>query len=226
MPILESEPPWASCERQLEDLLEDPSFLKTIELVTKEVMGRWSLSHKAAHGFVISAIGEPETLACIHRAWFLARSTGANLGLPKVIIRRRVIDLLRRDTRKTSHCSLPATIDAIDTDRTLAFHELLQRSPRAQIELRQIIQMVRGALACFARQGRTQARQAQLLRRYALDEVNYAELTAELACSENALRVRVHKAMLALRRHIHVCHTELEDLLERDRRNVVSAHVT
>jgi len=40
----------------------------------------------------------------------------------------------------------------------------------------------------------------------------------ELDCSENALRVRVHKAMLALRKHIQVCHPELEDLLERGRR--------
>jgi type II secretory pathway predicted ATPase ExeA len=76
---------------------------------------------------------------------------------------------------------------------------------------------VRDAVACFATQGHAQQRQARLLQRYALDEVKYAELSTELACSENALRVRVHKAMLALRKHIRECHSELEDLLGHDR---------
>jgi hypothetical protein len=35
--------------------------------------------------------------------------------------------------------------------------------------------------------------------------------------------VRVHKAMLALRKHIRECHSELEDLLERDRRALPAA---
>ncbi|HEX7840766.1 MAG TPA: hypothetical protein VF469_24985 [Kofleriaceae bacterium] len=208
------------------DLLQDPGFLKVIDLVANEVMRYWNVPHRTAHGFVLSAIGEPETLGRIHHAWILARNTGGNPGLAKVIVRRRVIDLLRRDARQTNHCSLPAAADADEIDAALAFDELLQRSPRAQLELQQIIWLVRGALACFATQGRIQERQAQLLRRYALDEVQYSELSMELACSENALRVRVHKAMLALRRHIGVCHPELEDVLGRRRRNVTRARVT
>ena len=73
--------------------------------------------------------------------------------------------------------------------------------------------MVRDAVACFATQGRAQQRQARLLQRYALDEAKYSELSTELACSENALRVRVHKAMFALRKHIRECHSDLENLL-------------
>lgn len=215
-----------SLTEQLEDLLGDPGFLKVVDLVTSEVARYWNVPRRTAHGFVLSAIGEPETLRGIHNAWLVARNGGGSPGLAKVIIRRRVIDLLRRDARQNGHCSLPTTVDEIDTDRALAFHELLQRNPRAQLELRQIIQLVRSALACFARQSRTQVRQAQLLRRYALDEVNYADLSVELGSSENALRVRVHKAMFALRRHIGVCHPELEDVLERGRRSIASAHVT
>jgi hypothetical protein len=62
-----------------------------------------------------------------------------------------------------------------------------------------------------------------LLHRYALDEASYRELALELGGSEGALRVRVHKAMAALRRHIRECHPELEALLERGRR---TPHVT
>jgi hypothetical protein len=207
-----------ACKEQLEELLGDSSFLKIIELITKEVMRFWNLSHATASGFTLSAIGDPETLAGVHGAWFLAKRTGERLGLTKVIIRRRVIDLLRRDARQSNHCSLPAAVEPLESDAALAFDELLQRSPRAQLEFQQIIQLVRGALTCFATQGRIQERQARLLRRHALDEVQYSELSVELACSANALRVRVHKAMHALRRHIGACHPELEDLLGRPRK--------
>ena len=215
-----------SLEDQLEDLLGDPGFVKVVDLVAKEVVRYWNVPQRTAHGFVLSAIGEPETLGCVHHAWLLARNASDSPGLAKVIVRRRVIDLLRRDARQTNHCSLPPAAEAMEIDTALAFNELMERSPRAQLELQQLVRMVRGALACFATQGRTQARQAQLLRRYALDEVQYSDLSVELTCSENALRVRVHKAMLALRRHIGVCHPELEDVLGRRRRSVTRAHVT
>jgi len=81
----------------------------------------------------------------------------------KVIVRRRVIDLLRKDARQTNHCSLPSVEDPIETDKPRgSFDDLVQRDPRAQLELRQVIQMVRDAVACFATQGRAQQRQAQL----------------------------------------------------------------
>lgn len=210
---------------RLDDLLGDSGFRKVIDLVTLEVTRHWNVSRGTAHGFVLSAIGEPETLGSIHNAWLLARSPGESPGLAKLIVRRRVIDLLRRDARQSGHCSLPASTEVEAADPALAFNDLLERSPRAQLELQQIVRMVRGALACFAGQGRIQQRQAHLLQRYALDEVHYAALSTELESSENALRVRVHKAMLALRRHIGVCHPELEGVLER-RRRAARTHVT
>jgi DNA-directed RNA polymerase specialized sigma24 family protein len=218
MNMFEPEPPRISC-RQLKDLLGNPEFLKIIELNTKVVARSWGIPYKAARGFVLSAVGEPEALASIHNAWAHAKPPGENLGLAKVIIRRRVIDLLRKDARQANHCSLLTTTDTMEAGNSLdSFDDLVQRNPRVQLELQQVIHMVRSAVACFAAQGQTQKRQAQLIRRYALEEAKYSELSVELACSENALRVRVHKAMLAFRRHIQVCHSELEDLLERDRR--------
>jgi DNA-directed RNA polymerase specialized sigma24 family protein len=216
--MLEREPAQETCKYQLDALLGEPGFLKIVELVVKEVARSWNITCSVARGFVFSAIGEPEALACIYRAWWLAKRNGESYGLAKVIIRRRVIDLLRKDARQTNHSSLPLTTAAIEAEGALdSFHDLVQRSPRAELELRQVIEMVQGAVSCFEAQGRTQQRQAQLLRRYALDDVNYAELAVELVCSEGALRVRVHKAMVALKRHIRECHPELEDLLERDR---------
>jgi hypothetical protein len=205
-----------SCTRQLEELRADAGFLKVVDLVTKEVMRHWNASHQVAHGFVLSAIGEPATLSTIYQAWSLAKHSGEGLGLAKLIVRRRVVDLLRKDARRTEHSSLPAPDG--EKDKLLGeFNDLVQRNPQVQLELQEIIQMVRSALACFARQGWIQQRQAQLLQRYALEEASYGELSAELACSENALRVRVHKAMHALRKHIRECHADLEHLLERDR---------
>jgi len=216
--MLEREPPQETCTYQLDALLEEPGFLKIIELVVKEVTRSWNLPGTVARGFVVSAIGEPETLACIYRAWSLANRNGESFGLAKVIIRRRVIDLLRKDARQINHSSLPLTTAGLEADGALdSFHDLVQRNPRAELELRQVIEMVRSAVTCFESQGRTQQRQAQLLRRYALDDVDYAELAVELVCSEGALRVRVHKALVALKRHIRECHPDLGDLLEHER---------
>jgi DNA-directed RNA polymerase specialized sigma24 family protein len=216
--MLEREPPQETCTYQLDALLEEHGFLKIVELVVKEVTRSWNMPGTVARGFVVSAIGEPDTLASIYRAWSLAKQHGESFGLAKVIIRRRVIDLLRKDARQANHSSLPLTTAGLEADGALdSFHDLVQRNPRVELELRQVIEMVRGAVTCFEAQGRTQQRQAQLLRRYALDDVDYSELAVELVCSEGALRVRVHKAMVALKRHIRACHPDLEDLLEHNR---------
>jgi DNA-directed RNA polymerase specialized sigma24 family protein len=98
-----------------------------------------------------------------------------------------------------------------------SFSEALQCDPRAQLELCELIKLVQDALTCFAAQGRVQQQQAQLLRRYALEEVKYRQLSAELTCSENALRGRVHKATIAFRKHIQECHSELMGLLGHER---------
>jgi hypothetical protein len=55
--------------------------------------------------------------------------------------------------------------------------------------------------------------------------VDNRELSCELSCSENALRVRVCKAMLALRRHVRMCHPELECLLARDRCGAIGSGI-
>jgi len=215
--MLEREQAPVSVKQQLEELLRDPDFQRIIELSAREVARIWNIPSSAARSFVLSAIGVPGTLESIHQAWARAKQDG-EFGLAKLMVRRRVIDLLRKDARPAGHCSSPVTLSAVETARAPgSFDDLVQRDPHAQLELKQVIHMVRGALACFAARGRAQQRQAQLLCRYALDEKSYAELAVELECSAGALRVRVHKAMLALRRHIRACHPELEELLERDR---------
>jgi hypothetical protein len=195
--------------KQLEELLGDPGYSRTIALLTKEVMSKWHLSYTDARGSVLSAIGEPTALASIHEAWVLAK-TGVKPALPALISRRRVLDLLGKDARRTGHSSFPLGADELEADRELdVFHMRSTRDPEAQLECEQFIQLVRGAIACFAAKGVVQRRQAHLLRRRALDEVSYSELSAELACGEPALRVRVHAAMRALHNHILKCHPEL-----------------
>ncbi|MEO7731597.1 MAG: hypothetical protein ABIY55_11535 [Kofleriaceae bacterium] len=189
-----------------------------IELTSKEVTRSWTMPYNSARGFVLSAVGEPTTLEQVYRAWTFARQHGHSLGLAKVIVRRRVIDLMRKDARPGHHCSLSDTsADTPYEPGIESFDEVVRRTPQTQLELRQLIQLVREAVECFATQGSVQRRQAKLLERYALDEASYAELSVELSCSEAALRVRVHKAMIALRRHIHECHVDLEDVLGRGR---------
>jgi DNA-directed RNA polymerase specialized sigma24 family protein len=199
-------------ERQLKTLLEDPVFLKAIALVTREVTRKWNYSNTAARRSVLSAIGEPMALDCIYHAWtaWRARKPDEKLVHPIVIIRRRVLDLLGRDARRTGHSSLPTTADDIEeTENSALFDKNSQRNPLVQLEHWQIIQMIQRAVACFAAQGVVQRRQAELLRRHAFDEISYSELSVELACAEVALRVRMHKARRALLKHILVCHPEL-----------------
>jgi DNA-directed RNA polymerase specialized sigma24 family protein len=100
--------------------------------------------------------------------------------------------------------------DDIDASTVVeAWRSLPERDPRVQLEIQQLGAMVQNALAEFATQGIAQQRQAQLLRRRVLDEVSYSELGAELQCTESALRVRVHKATQAFRKHLRECHPEI-----------------
>jgi len=205
-------PPGTAIE-QLDTLLAEPGFVRIIELVTREVARAWRVPGPAARGFVLSAIGEPATLAVIARAWLGAGATGKDRGLAKVIVRRRVIDLLRKDARSTYRGAPASMTDLTELERAPDLHAAVERDPRAQLELQEVIRKVRDALACFAAQGPPQARQARLLEHHTLDEVSYDELGAQLACSEGALRVRVHKALRAFRKHVLVCHTDLEGLV-------------
>lgn len=202
----------ASTRHQLDELLGNSGFLKTVDLISKEVYHIWNVSDREAYRVVLSAIGEPATLACVHAAL----SPTQNLALAKVIIRRRVIDLLRKDARPNNHCSLsPSAADGAEPQCPPGtFDEPLESTPRVQLEVRQVVELVRTALDGFAAQGDKQQQQAQLLQRHVLDEVGYADLSVELTCSKTALRVRVHKAIVALRKYVQTCHPELEQLLE------------
>jgi hypothetical protein len=204
--------PGPTAAQQLQALLDDAAFPRFVKVAEVELMRVWSLPRTTAKGFVMSAIGEPRTLASIHELWFSANARDA--AIAKLIVRRRVLDLLRGDVRRPHHESLPAIADELD-DMLISPDDGLRRDPHAQAELHEIVRMVHRALACFARQGSIQARQAELVRRYALDEATYSKLAGELGCNPNALGVRIHKAMHALRRHIEACHPELKELIGR-----------
>jgi DNA-directed RNA polymerase specialized sigma24 family protein len=197
--------------QQLDALFMDAAFSRLIDRAAADTARIWHLPRRVAAGFVMSAVGEPSTLASLHEEWFSARHPS---GLAWVIVRRRVCDLLRGDARRPRHESLAATahraaaLAGLRADASAA-------DPRAHVELTEIARLVQAALRSFAALGPTQARQADLVRRHALDGTGCTELAAQLACTPNALRVRVHKAMRALRRHIETCHPELEELLGR-----------
>jgi DNA-directed RNA polymerase specialized sigma24 family protein len=199
-------------DHQLEALLADPSFQRILRLLAHEVMTRWNMSWPAARGLVLSAIGEPAVLAGVHEAWFAA---GDRRSLAKLIVRRRILDLLGKDARPRWQTWLPAATDLSKEESPLGRLEpRVQHAAMDRIAKRRVIDAVHDALDCFATQGTVQRRQAHLLQRYDLDEVAYAALSAELGCSITALRVRVHKARAALLKHIRGCHPELEELFD------------
>lgn len=197
-------------KQQLEALLGDPGYSRTIAALTKEVMGKWNMARAAARSIVLSAIGEPTALATIYQAWVLAKA-GGKRGVVGVITRRRVLDLLAGEARRVGHSSLPDAADELETSR--AYDHLRvgpDADPRTQFDRQQVIHLVRGAIACFASLGAVERRQASLLQDHVLDEIPYSALSKRLECSEVALRVRVHAAMKALHKHILWCHPELQ----------------
>ncbi|HET9622175.1 MAG TPA: hypothetical protein VFP84_12465 [Kofleriaceae bacterium] len=180
-------------------------FFRFVRRTALALARMWSLPPATTDGFVMSALGDLTTLANVHRAWFIDPTAGARLA--KLILRRRVIDLLRGDARRPHHESLPLSTDAVDA----ALRALdVERDPRALTERKQLTARVQAALQCFEDQGPVQKRQAGLVKRYVLDEVPRSRLAAELGCTCNALGVRVHKAIHALRKYITVHHPELE----------------
>lgn len=132
-------------QQQLDALLGDPDFLKNIDLVTKEVARRWSVFDSVARSFVLSVVGEPATLLCIYGAWLSAKQVGEKPRLAKLIIRRRVIDLIRQDSRPSRDCSLSITTpEHAKIDTVLgALHDSRKRPPQVELELQQITEMGR-----------------------------------------------------------------------------------
>lgn len=132
-------------QQQFDALLEDPGFLKIIDLVTKEVARRWSISDSIARSFVLSAVNEPATLLCVYGAWLSAKQAGEKPRLAKLIIRRRMLDLLRKDARPSSYCSISiATPTDAETDMMPgALHDSRKCHPQIEPELQQLTEMGR-----------------------------------------------------------------------------------
>jgi DNA-directed RNA polymerase specialized sigma24 family protein len=194
----------ARSEDQLKELLGDIGFLRTIDFVAHEAMANWRMPYDAAFRTVLSAIGHPRHLADVWEAW-----TDNHKGLARTILRRRLIDLFRKEAARPGHSSFPLSEEGEntgcgvpDTDAT---------DPLRLLHDARVIRGIQAAVASFAARGKRQQRQAFLLQRRIIDDASYAELSVEFGCSPGALRVRVHKAISALRKHIAECHPSLLD---------------
>lgn len=196
---------------QLNELLTDRAVVHTISLVAKEFMPVLDATYDGARRYVLSAIAMPKALTDIYNAWLLAQTDGRHLGLLRVIIRRRVRDLLRKETRRTGHTSWPADDDG-EVDSCWELDDL-HANPEMQAHQAQLDTLVRHLVESFAAQSPTKQRQVELLRRYVCDDVPYEQLAAEMSVTQNALRSRVHKARCALRRHLRKHCPRLQDQL-------------
>jgi hypothetical protein len=132
-------------QQQLDALLEDPDFLKIIDLVTKEVARRWRVFDSVARSFVLSVVSEPATLLCVYGAWLSAKQAGKKPGLAKLIIRRCVIDLVSQNVRPSGQCSLSIATQEHAKTATIpsAHHDSHKRHLQVERELQQIAQMGR-----------------------------------------------------------------------------------
>jgi DNA-directed RNA polymerase specialized sigma24 family protein len=183
-------------ESQLNDLLADPDFAKFVVTASSELARARSIPIQRARGFVLSGLGDPAAYLKIHEAWITGQT-----ALVKVILRRRAIDLLRKDAPRVKHCALPVKLDELHTvlaagGSAVDFHWAVQ------VERRSVVRMVLEALDCFASLGEVQRRRAALIQRRVLENTSYAELSTELGVREGALRVQVHEAILAFREHL------------------------
>lgn len=189
-------------EAKLTELLADARFLKAIEGTAREAVANWRVPLEEAQRTVLSGLGEPDALRQIHDAW-----TAGKIPLARLIIRRRMLDLFAEDARRPNHRSLAPVEDG---DAGLGrFGTDTDPDPHERLASGQVVERALAAFACFAAMGDKQHEQAELLRRRFSDETPYAQLSAELQCSQVALRVRVCKALKALRTHIAKYHPEL-----------------
>ena len=189
-------------DAKLTALRADYKFLKAIEGTAREAAANWHVSLEEARRTVLSGLGEPNALEQVHGAWITGKT-----ALAKLILRRRMLDRFGEDARRPNHRSLAPVEDGdVGLGR---FGADTGPSPFEQLAAGQVVECALDALACFAAKGDKQHDQADLLRRYFSEETPSAQLSAELACSQVALRVRVCKALKALRKHIRKYHPEV-----------------
>jgi len=192
--------PELSDQAKLTALLADCKFLKVIDGSAREAVINWGVTLAEARRTVLSGLGEPRQLAQIYDAWISGKT-----ALAKVIVRRRMLDLFSDDARRPNHNSLPD----VDHAGLGGFAADPQANPLERLLAAQTIEAALAALACFAAIGGRQREQAELVRRRFIEEAPYAQLSTELGCTQNALRVRLFKALEALRKHIAKDHPEL-----------------
>jgi DNA-directed RNA polymerase specialized sigma24 family protein len=154
----------------------------------------------------MSAIGTPKAIGSIHRAMREAReSQPAKFGKVRVIVRRRVIDLLKDDRTSDRQSPLP--------DLEQAEFYTSEPDPEESIQAFQLKELISRALDHFGAQGEVRERQAYILRRQTLEGVSYAELSVELQCTIGAIGLRLRDAREAFRKHIERDYPQLTEWL-------------
>jgi hypothetical protein len=190
-------------ERQLQELLDHPLYARVVSMLAKEIGRRMRMQADDARRYVLSAIGDPEVLSEIYRVFVHVRDSDSAQGANelRVISRRHVVKLMRKDAIRPRHQSLSSW--EVDLDGALRSLYTLGEG-ELQLRDRELREDLKRVLARFADEGPTQSRQAGLLR-LVLEGVPYEELQARLAIrSVNAARVRVQKAKDALRKFIEL----------------------
>lgn len=202
-------------DRQLLELFSDPEYVKIFRLARDELKASWRMSADAAEQLVLSAIGTPKALADIHAAMRKGHAlfdtpVGKKFALARLITRRRVQDRMRSDRTRDGQIPLPDPgLDSHSDDATLWFRASAETGPEHHAQQAQLQMLLQKALACFAKQGNVESRQAELLQRHLLQEEEYRELTVGLNCTCNTLYGRLYDARAAFRQYVIACHPEL-----------------
>jgi RNA polymerase sigma factor (sigma-70 family) len=189
---------------QLAELLGDPDFRRVFSLVVYEIARVWTMSEASARAMALSAIGEPEDLEAVYKAWSDWKQGTRSLGYAKMVVRNLLINLLAQDARRAGHISLEDAFDPED--------EPPVETPQRVLEDEELILGVHRELLEFAARGKVQAKRAELLRLRFLEGLSYRRLSRLLDCSENNLRNRVFKAAAAFHAHVRRYRPELTAL--------------
>src|ERR1700760_1637589 len=140
------------------ELLEDPEYKRLQKMIATEIMRGWSMEREVAHGYVVSASGEPAILHKLSEVW-RREPREESWRLIRLIIRRRTIDLLRKDAPRRAHVPLDQIDDELDERIAERDAPAFLRNPLHSLERDLIIRSVHAEIACFSTQGRNQLRQ-------------------------------------------------------------------
>lgn len=201
-----NEPLATTQERQPGEMFRDPRFQRIVKMFVVELK-RGGHTEAAAYDLVLDALGSAKTIRSIIDALDRVGREGSHEGLILVILRCRVIDLWRKQSRAKRFQTVHLDTEALDA----ALQRLVGLEARTEIELArgQARQQIRRIFDMFCD---VEPHHGVALRRYVMEGRRYKVLTEEWGCTEIAARGRVHRAHKALRAYIRRHHPMLREL--------------